>query len=45
VARHPVRVNRPLCPRRIVHRVADVHTRLCRGGSAKRRHGIVHNPG
>ena len=45
VARHPVRVNRPLCPRWIVRRVADVHTPLCRGGSANRWHGFALNPG
>ncbi|MBA3462054.1 MAG: hypothetical protein H0T46_18990 [Deltaproteobacteria bacterium] len=44
VARHPVRVNRPLGPRRFVRRVADAHTRFCRGGSAKRWHGRVFNP-
>jgi hypothetical protein len=34
VARHPVRVNRPLRSRRILRRRVDVYTRPCRGGSA-----------
>jgi len=44
VARHPVRVNRPLGPRWFVRRVVDAHTRFCRGGSAKRWHGRMFNP-
>jgi len=49
VARHPVRVNRPLRPWGgpwgILPHVVDVHTRPCRGGSANRWHGAVPNPG
>jgi hypothetical protein len=45
VARHPVRVNRPLDTRGLLPRAVDAHTRPCRGGSAKRWHGTVPNPG
>ena len=44
VARHPVRVNRPLRARGCSARVANVHTGDA-GGSANRRHGRGSNPG
>jgi hypothetical protein len=44
VARHPVRVQRPLPGRGLLPRLADVHTGRAAGGSANRRHGPGPNP-